>query len=490
MGDFNAIVGHSEQVGCKAINPRALEEFNECILNCRLEDAGYKGLSFSWTNGRVSKRLDRVLLNHSYGELFPLVKVTQLAKTGSDHAPLLVESRRPKEGKGGFFRFQKMWFRHEGFIKAVEENWRQPTYGDPLFSLHFKQKRLKDFLKTWNREVFGDVFSNVDQAELEVQRCESVYESSSLPADRELLHKAKAIYLRALAIEEDYLCQLSGYKWLQEGDKNTAFYHIYVRRKRKKRAILGIYEEGEWLTETSQIEASGVSFFQEHFSGGPNMEHEELIDCIPSLVTHDDNEMMMRAPTKEEVRTVVLSLNKDSVAGPDGFNGHFYHNFWELIADDIVDDVGHFLKGHNLPQAFTSTTIALIPKKEVAKSWTEYRPISLCTFANKIVTKLLSMRLASILPKLISQFQAGFVHGRLIQDNILLSQELMHHIDKGGKEDNVILNLDMSKAFDKLSWHFLKRILGRFGFSDNLIARIMACIDNCWFSLLVNGKAS
>ncbi|GAA0182299.1 hypothetical protein LIER_30353 [Lithospermum erythrorhizon] len=451
MGDFNAIVGHSEQVVCKAINPRVLEEFNECILNCRLDDAGYKGLSFSWTNGRVSKRLDRVLLNHSYGELFPLVKVTQLAKTGSDHAPLIVESRRPKEGKGGFFRFQKV------------------------------SSRL---------EVFGDVFSHVEQAKLEVQKCERVYESSSLPADRELLHKAKAIHLRALAIEEDYLCQLSGYKWLQEGDKNIAFYHNYVRRKRKKRAILGIYEEGEWLSETSQIAALGVTFLQEQLSGGLNMDHAELVDCIPSLVTDEDNEMMLRAPTKEEVRTVVLSLNKESVAGPDGFNGHFYHNFWGVIVDDVVDAMGHFLNGHKLPQAFTSTTIALIPKTDAAKSWTEYRPISLCTFANNIVTKLLSTRLGSISPKLISKFQAGFVHGRLIQDNVLLAQDLMHRIDKGGKEGNVIHNLDMSKAFDKLSWQFLKRVLGRFGFSDNLIARIMACIDNSWFSLLVNGKAS
>ncbi|GAA0163797.1 hypothetical protein LIER_39662 [Lithospermum erythrorhizon] len=69
-----------------------------------------------------------------------------------------------------------------------------------------------------------------------------------------------------------------------------------------------------------------------------------------------------------------------------------------------------------------------------------------------------------------------------------MAQELMHHIDKGGKEGNVILNLDMSKAFDKLSWSFLQKILSRFGFSDILIARIMAVTDNNWFSLLLNGK--
>ncbi|GAA0175322.1 hypothetical protein LIER_41900 [Lithospermum erythrorhizon] len=52
------------------------------------------------------------------------------------------------------------------------------------------------------------------------------------------------------------------------------------------------------------------------------------------------------------------------------------------------------------------------------------------------MSKLLSSRFSYILPKLIFEFQAGFVHGRLIQANILLAQELVHHIDKGKKEGN------------------------------------------------------
>ncbi|GAA0187530.1 hypothetical protein LIER_34818 [Lithospermum erythrorhizon] len=158
MGDFNTIFGHSEQVGCKAIDPKALEDFNDCILNCRLEDAGCKGLSFSWTNRRVAKRLHRVLMNQAYGELFPFVRVTQLAKTLLEHAPLLVESCRPSSGPKGFFKFQEMWFRHERFTLAVEENWKMRAYGDPLFSLVFKLKRIKTFLKKWNKENFGNIF--------------------------------------------------------------------------------------------------------------------------------------------------------------------------------------------------------------------------------------------------------------------------------------------------------------------------------------------
>ncbi|GAA0171395.1 hypothetical protein LIER_41148 [Lithospermum erythrorhizon] len=489
MGDFNVVKGFSEQVGCKALNPRALEEFNDCIMNCRLEDAGYYGSSLSWSNGRIAKRLDRVLHNQKYGEIFSQVKVKQLAKTLSDHAPMLVYSNKPTEGHKGSFKFQKMWFHHPEFIKLVEDNWLLPLEGDPLFVLGMKLKRLKGVLREWNKATFGNVFTMVELAEEEVQECEAAYEQSPTPEQREALHRAKANHLKCLAIEEDFLSQQSGIKWLAEGDKNTGFYHNYIRKRRKQSAVLGILENGDWLTDPEEIAASGVNFFKDLFTGDTTSEEEELEDCILSLVSSSDNEMLMADPGLEEVRKVVLSLNKDSVAGPDGFNGHFFHNFWNLIAMDVLAAVRHFMAGSHLHQSFTSTNIVLIPKGDHPKSWKEYRPISLCTFVNKILSKLLAARLSIILPKLISPFQAGFVQGRLIQDNILLAQELMHHIDKGSKEGNVILNLDMAKAFDRLSWFFLQKVLAKFGFSEAWIDRVLACLENNWFSLILNGKA-
>ncbi|GAA0144869.1 reverse transcriptase [Lithospermum erythrorhizon] len=330
----------------------------------------------------------------------------------------------------------------------------------------------------------------VEQADEEVQQCEAAYEGSLDTALREALHQAKAKYLRSLAIQEDFLSQQSGINWIQEGDKNTGFYHNYIRKKRKKSAILGILDDGEWIVQSEDIEESGVKYFRSLFSGDSASNDEEMIDCIPLLVSNEDNVHIMLEPTMEELRQIVFSLNKDSVGGPDGFNGHFFHNFWPLIAEDLLAAVKQFLDGSSLHQSFTSTTIALIPKMDNPKSWKDYRPISLCSFVNKVISKLLSTRIANILPNLISENQAGFVRGRLIQDNILLAQEMMHNIDKGNKYGNVILNLDMEKAFDRLSWDFLCKILAKFGFSTMVIERIRACLDNNWFSVLINGKSS
>ncbi|KAK4389816.1 hypothetical protein Sango_2318600 [Sesamum angolense] len=65
---------------------------------------------------------------------------------------------------------------------------------------------------------------------------------------------------------------------------------------------------------------------------------------------------------------------------------------------------------------FTATTISLIPK---IASPNEYWSISLCYVKNKICTKLMTIRLRHILPKVLSLSQSGFVPGRLLSDNVL-----------------------------------------------------------------------
>lgn len=71
--------------------------------------------------------------------------------------------------------------------------------------------------------------------------------------------------------------------------------------------------------------------------------------------------------------------------------------------------------------------IILVPKVENPTTFKRLRLVSMCNFANKIISKLLVVRLSPILPSLIS---LGFVQDRMIHYNILLVQELMRSIRK------------------------------------------------------------
>lgn len=102
------------------------------------------------------------------------------------------------------------------------------------------------------------------------------------------------------------------------------------------------------------------------------------------------------------------------------------------------------------------------------KTFSDMRPITLSNFINKILYRIIHDRLEALLPKIISGNQSGFVKVRSIIENFLLTQELVTNISKRGKPSNVVINLDMTKAYDRVSWFFLMKVMRKWGFLTSL----------------------
>ncbi|XP_019151720.1 PREDICTED: uncharacterized protein LOC109148364, partial [Ipomoea nil] len=148
-----------------------------------------------------------------------------------------------------------------------------------------------------------------------------------------------------------------------------------------------------------------------------------------------------------------------------------------------------FYAGVPVPRAISSAQIVLIPKKCNPDTFADFRPICLCTFISKIFTRILVTRLIAILPRLISNEQSGFVEGRNFQNNVLLSFELLQYLDKRCGGSNVVIKLDMMKAFEKsLGPSFAA--LTKFGVpGTTLITRVMNNLEATRLSVLINGHA-
>lgn len=69
---------------------------------------------------------------------------------------------------------------------------------------------------------------------------------------------------------------------------------------------------------------------------------------------------------------------------------------------------------------------------------------------------------------LVSQEQSGFVEGRQILDGIILTQEMIHSLKKT-KILGMLIKVDLAKAYDKVSWRFLKEVLKAFGFQHDWV---------------------
>ena len=50
------------------------------------------------------------------------------------------------------------------------------------------------------------------------------------------------------------------------------------------------------------------------------------------------------------------------------------------------------------------------------------------------------------------------------------------------------LKLDIGKAYDRVEWHFLQRVMEKLGFPVDWIERVMSCVTTPFFSILINGK--
>lgn len=106
--------------------------------------------------------------------------------------------------------------------------------------------------------------------------------------------------------------------------------------------------------------------------------------------------------TKEEVWAAINQMPNDKAPRPDGFTGTFFESCWETIKVDVMRVIHSLgmLQATNL-HWLNSASVVLLPKKEGAEDITDFWPISLIHANAKIIAKILALRLAPFMEKLV-----------------------------------------------------------------------------------------
>ncbi|XP_042952180.1 uncharacterized protein LOC122289263 [Carya illinoinensis] len=368
----------------------------------------------------------------------------------------------------------------------MEGVWREPVSGTGLVCLAAKLKKLKLVLRKWNQEVFGLVNQSIKELEAKVKLLEMrLQEGHVAELEHEYL-QTKAELERWENKEEIRLSQQAKKRWLTDGDRNSKSYHAVVNKRRKASAVSRMTLPNV-LESREDIHNAAVSHFQNFLTGEGPMEVLDLSSLISPVVFEEENQEIIKEPSEDEVWAALKFIPKLSSPGLDGFGSEFYLQCWPIIKWDVLEAAPDFFRGTGLPRFYSTSYIVLIPKVQDPYNFDMFRPISLCNVIYKMFSKILVNRLASVLPRMISWEQGAFVPGRSIFENITLAQEMVHALHRKTKGGNVMLKIDMAKAYDRVDWIFLSKVLRSFGFADRACGLVEKCINSPWFSIMMNG---
>ena len=112
--------------------------------------------------------------------------------------------------------------------------------------------------------------------------------------------------------------------------------------------------------------------------------------------------------------------------------------------------------------------------KRLIKNW---RPISLLNDDTKLISKSLANRLQDVMPNLVSENQSAYVNNRFISKSGKLISDILEITDSL-QVDDLLMTIDIEKAFDSVNQFFLTSILKRYGFGDDFIKWIKTLLKN------------
>lgn len=339
-------------------------------------------------------------------------------------------------------------------------------------------------LTHWSKTHCNRLRVDIEKCRKEMLRC-----CGNAGTENELHFESLRKRMTQLLVQDDlYWRQRAKTHWYCEGDLNTKFFHDAASSRKKVNGIPFLNnDEGICMTDDAGMRNIARRYFDELFEEKASM-RSPIIDVLQHVISDEDNAQLTAPFQIEEFKDAMFAMQPDKCPGSDGFNPDFYQHFWNTCSADIYHECCQWLNEGQFPPSLNATNIALIPKGNEQRSMKDWRPIALCNVLYKLVLKVLANRLKKILHKCIAETQSGFVPGRSILDNALVAIELVHYMKTKtrGNDRSVALKLDISKAYDRIDWSYLKDVMCKMGFSYRWVDWILMCVETEDYSVIVN----
>ncbi|XP_026417274.1 uncharacterized protein LOC113312751 [Papaver somniferum] len=295
---------------------------NSILQDISLEDLGFIGRGHTWSNnnmgtGEKRSKIDLALVNGAWNTSFTDSKLLHLSQMGSDHCPIMLvtDYSQPKLWKP--FKFFRTWLHDSTCAAEVAKAWDKSVQGSPGYKLIKILQFTRITLSKWNKIHFGDINQNVDTLQQQL----SVIQG--LPYSHENNIKAAEVE-RELdkwhQIQYEFHKQKSRDNFVKDMDYNTRYFHTLTKRRRARNNIDSLQDgEGNWLHSRDDTAAMLTNHFKSISSSNNISIEEKHYLHIPTLITEEDNRILLLPPTNEEIVKILKSMESWSAPGPEGF---------------------------------------------------------------------------------------------------------------------------------------------------------------------------
>nr|TKR79425.1 hypothetical protein D5086_0000272650 [Populus alba] len=230
LSDFNSILSQEDKHNGEPVSTYETSDFRNCCSDLGIAGLNSTGSHFTWTNGNIWTKIDRVMANNQWFNL----QQTTLAHFGnpgafSDHSPSTVQmGSRELCGKQNF-KFFNIWAAHPQFLETISQHWSLDIYGSHMYILCNKLKHLKGKLKTLNNLHFSHISERVARAEKELDDTQLLLQNDMDNGDLLALEKQQRLNLVNLkSAEKMFFVQKLKCSFFKDYDKGTRFFHSFM----------------------------------------------------------------------------------------------------------------------------------------------------------------------------------------------------------------------------------------------------------------------
>ncbi|XP_074570567.1 uncharacterized protein LOC141827233 [Curcuma longa] len=487
MGDFNSYLSIDEKKGGSPVTNHELRDMQNFTQVCGLVDLRSIGCRFTWTNGNVSCKLDRALVN-SFWLMADFDAFAEFTAPGclSDHSCTIVHTMSKDRPPNRAFKFINMWALHEDFEKIVKDSWAAPIQGHAQYILKGKMFRLKRCLRELNKNNFGHISEKAKRAKEELEEVQrSILDGGPPPIEYTQIRKKANLLIEA---ERQFYQQRAKNVYLKSADKCTKFFHDVVKRNNKRNAIITLKKRnGDQTTSINEVAEEFVDYFHGLLGKKEACTFLDSNEIDGRKLTLGQTEDLIKPVTIEEIKAALHDIGCGKAPGPDGYGSKFFTSSWDIIGNDFIAAVQEFFQSGKLLKQWNHSLISLVPKGDHAVGVADYRPISCCNVFYKVISKVLAARLSEVMDFLLDPAQVAFIKGRSIGDNIYLTQELLRKYARKRISPRCMIKVDLKKAFDMVDWDFLMSALVGFGFPQRYCNWIKECVTTVSYSISLNG---